>query len=359
MSHRSGETEDTTIADLAVATELRPDQDRRARPAPSGSPSTTSCCASRRSSTTPRVYAGAGAFPRFASWRQPGGQAERLTSHARWSERERPATAYLAATRPSAGGAGDAYPHRADGRGSAPSAGRGGRRRHRPARPSARAGDRRASPLPAERAARWSRPSSCRSWSCWRSSCADRAVPLGSAARSRRCRTRWSSSEQSVADLQREQARWADPAYVEQQARERLHSSSGATGPTASSTRRPRRPKPPDRPSCASSPRPTRNAPWYGQAVAVDAARRRSPPRAWPPVPTSEHQRRRPRGGIAAARAGAARRARRSRTAAPAASRTWSRPSPRLPDGTPFPTLYYPTCPRLTGRVSTLESAGS
>ena len=32
MSHRSGETEDTTIADLAVATELRPDQDRRAGP---------------------------------------------------------------------------------------------------------------------------------------------------------------------------------------------------------------------------------------------------------------------------------------------------------------------------------------
>ena len=28
MSHRSGETEDTTIADLAVATELRSDQDR-------------------------------------------------------------------------------------------------------------------------------------------------------------------------------------------------------------------------------------------------------------------------------------------------------------------------------------------
>ncbi len=30
MSHRSGETEDTTIADLAVATGLRADQDRRA-----------------------------------------------------------------------------------------------------------------------------------------------------------------------------------------------------------------------------------------------------------------------------------------------------------------------------------------
>ncbi len=32
MSHRSGETEDSTIADLAVATELRADQDRLAGP---------------------------------------------------------------------------------------------------------------------------------------------------------------------------------------------------------------------------------------------------------------------------------------------------------------------------------------
>lgn len=31
---------------------------------------------------------------------------------------------------------------------------------------------------------------------------------------------------------------------------------------------------------------------------------------------------------------------------------------PRLPDGTPFPTLYYVTCPRLTGAVSTLEAEG-
>ena len=35
-----------------------------------------------------------------------------------------------------------------------------------------------------------------------------------------------------------------------------------------------------------------------------------------------------------------------------------ARPSPRLADGTPFPTLYYLTCPRATGAVSTLESAG-
>ncbi len=31
---------------------------------------------------------------------------------------------------------------------------------------------------------------------------------------------------------------------------------------------------------------------------------------------------------------------------------------PRLPDGTPFPTTFYLTCPRLTGAISTLESSG-
>jgi hypothetical protein len=32
--------------------------------------------------------------------------------------------------------------------------------------------------------------------------------------------------------------------------------------------------------------------------------------------------------------------------------------SPRLPDGTPFPTLYYLTCPRLSSMIGTLESSG-
>nr|WP_240759897.1 DUF501 domain-containing protein [Phytoactinopolyspora endophytica] len=31
---------------------------------------------------------------------------------------------------------------------------------------------------------------------------------------------------------------------------------------------------------------------------------------------------------------------------------------PRLPDGTPFPTLYYLTCPRAMAAASTLESLG-
>lgn len=34
------------------------------------------------------------------------------------------------------------------------------------------------------------------------------------------------------------------------------------------------------------------------------------------------------------------------------------RTEPRLPDGTPFPTSFYATCPRLTGAISTLESNG-
>lgn len=31
---------------------------------------------------------------------------------------------------------------------------------------------------------------------------------------------------------------------------------------------------------------------------------------------------------------------------------------PRLPDGTPFPTLYYLTCPRAAGMIGTLEAGG-
>jgi len=31
---------------------------------------------------------------------------------------------------------------------------------------------------------------------------------------------------------------------------------------------------------------------------------------------------------------------------------------PRLADGTPFPTFYYATCPKLTAAISTLENGG-
>ncbi|MFC6236731.1 DUF501 domain-containing protein [Longivirga aurantiaca] len=32
---------------------------------------------------------------------------------------------------------------------------------------------------------------------------------------------------------------------------------------------------------------------------------------------------------------------------------------PRLPDGTPFPTMYYLTCPRAAGLIGTLEAGGT
>jgi len=33
--------------------------------------------------------------------------------------------------------------------------------------------------------------------------------------------------------------------------------------------------------------------------------------------------------------------------------------APRLPDGSPFPTLYYLTCPRAAAAIGTLEAAGT
>jgi len=42
----------------------------------------------------------------------------------------------------------------------------------------------------------------------------------------------------------------------------------------------------------------------------------------------------------------------------PCGGPTVVRTAPRLPEGTPFPTSYYATCPRLTSRVGTLEADG-
>jgi hypothetical protein len=61
ISHRSGETEDTTIADIAVATTRGRSRPGRC-PARTVPRSTTSCCASRKSSATPAPTPGAGRF---------------------------------------------------------------------------------------------------------------------------------------------------------------------------------------------------------------------------------------------------------------------------------------------------------
>ena len=47
-----------------------------------------------------------------------------------------------------------------------------------------------------------------------------------------------------------------------------------------------------------------------------------------------------------------------SRTAARAASPAVVATEPRLPDGTPFPTTYYLTCPRAVAACSRLEASG-
>ena len=53
MSHRSGETEDTTVADLAVATGVRSDQGRRAVPHRPHGKVQPGSSASRKGWTTP------------------------------------------------------------------------------------------------------------------------------------------------------------------------------------------------------------------------------------------------------------------------------------------------------------------
>lgn len=70
--------------------------------------------------------------------------------------------------------------------------------------------------------------------------------------------------QQSVTDLQREQARWADPAYVEQQARERLKFVK--VGDRSYSVIDPATelPKPPAS-AVVAAPKADANAPWYGQ----------------------------------------------------------------------------------------------
>jgi cell division protein FtsB len=70
--------------------------------------------------------------------------------------------------------------------------------------------------------------------------------------------------QQNVADLQREQGRWADPAYVEQQARERLKFVK--VGDRSYSVIDPATevPKPPAS-AVVAAPQADANAPWYGQ----------------------------------------------------------------------------------------------
>jgi len=56
LSHRSGETEDATISDIARGHQLRPDQDRRPGAVGSRGQVTTSCSASKKELGDRAVY---------------------------------------------------------------------------------------------------------------------------------------------------------------------------------------------------------------------------------------------------------------------------------------------------------------
>ena len=155
--------------------------------------------------------------------------------------------------------------------------------------------------------------------------------------------------EERVEGLQGQVDRWRDDDFVEQQARERLHYvMPGETGPGAavSGGRRGG--------SQAGDPDDGRaRGRVVRHAVGVGAGSGQ-PVSAADSAAVSETDRaavrrqlgREPRGMVAVAH--------RCACGEPDVVTT----APRLPDGTPFPTVYYLTCPRMTSAVSTLEAEG-
>ena len=154
-----------------------------------------------------------------------------------------------------------------------------------------------------------------------------------------------------LASLGREQRRLNDPAYVEQQARDRLHLClPGQTcyviiGGGSARRRGGRRPRP---------------RPWYERLWhSVQQADRRGPVSRV--VTVTDPGRSRPDAGTRGGRAQLGRPPRGLRAVAhrcPCGLPDVVETAPRLPDGTPFPTLYYLTCPRAAAAVSRLEAAG-
>ena len=152
----------------------------------------------------------------------------------------------------------------------------------------------------------------------------------------------------SCGSCERQQQRLDEPAYVEQQARDRLHMClpgetcyviiGGHSGPA-----------PPRRPGAAGHA-------LVRAAVALGAAGGRQAGRvtAASGCTAVTDDRRWSRGSSAGRRGACVGVAHRCPCGLPDVVET----APRLPDGTPFPTLYYLTCPRAAAAVSRLEAAG-
>ena len=197
-------------------------------------------------------------------------------------------------------------------------------------------------------------------------------------------RTEASDRSRRVADLEKELDRWRDPAYVEAQARQRFgwvmpgevgyvvvdeddpapgprvpvpptappadNVPGGATCGGASSGRVSRRSRP-DRPGRGRRPRsipngrlPVRRS---GDRRSCRAGFTMTTPPSSEDLSAVERQLGRPARGVR-------RVAHRCGCGLPDVVET----EPRLPDGTPFPTTFYLTCPRLSGEIGRLEGSG-
>ena len=194
--------------------------------------------------------------------------------------------------------------------------------------------------------------SSRSSWCC---SARPSRPTSASAATSRRSRTRWPAQQQDVADPQGRAGALARPGLRR------------AAGPAAAEVRQAgravlhrarRRSRPPAPRPRARAGRARRAAALVRHRVAVHPHRRRArgapvtaradlPQVAQADLDAVSRQLGRQARGVAEV-------AHRCPCGEPDVVRT----EPRLPDGTPFPTSFYATCPRLTGALSTLESQG-
>ena len=179
--------------------------------------------------------------------------------------------------------------------------------------------------------------------------------------------------EKRVDELNDETHRWDDDAFVKAQARQRLgwvmpgevgYRVIGADGKPLGA---PPEPRLDDGPTDHRSRPGTRSCGGVSRERATRRPRRRR--RLRPNRPRSRSSRRHRR------RPGERRVPRRQKRSASSSGRTAAgirsiahrctcglpdvvETEPRLPDGTPFPTTYYVTCPRLASAIGTLEAEG-
>ena len=342
MSHRSGETEDTTIADLAVATELRPDQDRRPGPLRAGR-EVQPAAAHRGGARRRRALRRRRRLPAL-----PG-----LTGH-RWPTSDVRSGARARGSRTG--------PGRASGpvrRPSRPHPAAGGR-------PRPYAGARDAAP-PADRPGRDPGAGARRADGVLRVEPA-RVLPAAPAHR-RPQRADRRRRGQDIAAARAREARWNDPAYVEAQARQRLDCVMPGRGRLRRARRERRAARAP--PSSSADPASTgtsrpdrrggrrRGARRGRRQPAVDEATGPSEPAGTIKAPSRSpvidpddeaaigDQLGRPPRAIHAV-------AHRCPCGNPDVVAT----EPRLDDGTPFPTTFYLTCPRAASRSAPSRRPG-